>query len=143
MDKRPHSAPQLSERSMPPDFPERIRLNFHRRYYRRKHYHLAICLFMIFLGIWLVSPALLALFDRLALPLDGFSLLDALSSAVLDVVNLSLLVLNGAESVQSVLLGTLSISVLIGMVCMGAGSIWGITFFLPQKSVDQIGDRVG
>ena len=139
MDKLKRSAAQLAEESMPADFPERIRLNFHKRYYRRKHYHLAICSIMLFFGLWLVSPVFIPLFGRLAYPSAGFSVMDTLSDAVLDIANLLLLVWNGAVNFQSILLGTLSISVLIGMICMGTGAIWGIAYFIPSKTA-QVGD---
>ncbi|MDR3575430.1 MAG: hypothetical protein P4L50_16335 [Anaerolineaceae bacterium] len=139
MDKLNNTAPQFPQKSIPPDLAEKLRLNFHRRYYRRKHYHLAVCSVLVAFGLWLVSPFFLALFERLTVPSAGFSLMDNLSAAVLDLANLILMVWNGAVSIQSILLGTLSLSVLVGMICMGAGAIWGIAYFIPAKSA-QAGD---
>jgi hypothetical protein len=135
MDKLNRPDSHFIEESMPADLPERIRFNFHQRYYRRKHYHLAICSLMMIFGLWLVSPVFMALFDRLVFPSAGFSIVDNLSAAVLGIANLIVMVWDGAVNFQSILLGTLSISVLIGMICMGAGSIWGIAYFIPSKAV--------
>ena len=135
MDKSNRQPAYLTEESIPPELPERIRLNFHCRYYRRKHYHLAICSIMIILGLWLVTPVVITLFEQFAFHAVGFSILDDLSAAILDLGNLLLMVWDGAVNFQSILLGTLSISVLIGMICMGAGAIWGIAYFIPPRAV--------
>ena len=139
MDKLNRPAAQGVQAGMPPDFPERIRLNFHHRYYRRKRYHLAICSSLLVFGLWLVSPVFITVFDRLAASSAGFSVFDSLTAAVLDMANLLLMVWNGAISFQNILLGSLSISVLMGMICMGSGAIWGIAYFIPPKAV-QVGD---
>ena len=128
-----------SNDSMPPELPERIRLNFHQRYYKRKHYHLAIYTMMMVFGSWLVLPVFINLFERLALPSVGFLVNDSLSTALLGMTNLLLMLWNGAVDLQNILVGTLSISVLIGMVCLGAGAIGGIVYFIPSKTA-QYGD---
>ena len=131
-----------SNDSMPPEFPERIRLNFHRRYYKRKHYHLAIYTIMMVFGLWLVLPVFINLFERLASPAVGYSLINNLSSALLDMTNLFSLVWDEAVNFQSILMGTISISVLIGMICLGAGAIGGIVYFIPPNTA-QYGDLIG
>jgi hypothetical protein len=135
MDKLDRQPAFHIQESMPSELPEKIRLNFHRRYYRRKHYHLAILSFMMILGIWLVMPVVISLYERFAFTGAGFSLLDNLSSAILDMGNLLFMVWDGAVNFQSLLLDSLSISVLIGMICMGAAAIWGIAYFIPPRPV--------
>jgi hypothetical protein len=135
MDKLDRQPAYHIQESMPSELPERIRLNFHRQYYRRKHYHLAILSLMMVVGLWLVTPLVISLYERFAYTGAGFSLLDNLSSAILDLGNLFLMVWDGAVNFQGLLLGSLSISVLIGMICMGAAAIWGIAYFIPPRPV--------
>lgn len=135
MDKLNRQPAYKIEKSMPPELPDRIRLNFHRRYYRRKHYHLAICTIMIMIGLWLVTPVVTTLFEGFSIPAAGFSVVYNLSSAILEMESLLLMIWNGAVNFQNLLLGSLSISVLIGMICVGAGALWGIAYFIPTRAV--------
>jgi hypothetical protein len=139
MGKLERRAGQSPDDSMLIELPERIRFNFHQRYSRRKRYHLAICSVMMVFGLWLVSPVFIILFNHLAFPSIGFSVVDNLSNAIMDITNLLMMVWNGVVNFQGILLGALSISVLIGMICLGAGAIWGIAYFIPLKTA-QYGD---
>jgi hypothetical protein len=115
------------------EMPERIRQNFRQRIKRRRRLQILISSSMLVIGAMLSGPGLLTLGGQISLPSNSLGLIDYLLTSLQDLQYFFDQSWNGIIAFQGNLASSLSITSEIGMVVLGLGILFSISFLIPHK----------